>query len=287
MRLTKRRWATAFAIAVLLHAGVLAVGFWHGSDPGAGVTGAAAISVSLSRAGGGAPSAAVQPRGLQEAETVAAVETAVDAPIEESARTELPATALPAAEAASADDPPPPSMARTMDAETVSHAVPPGDTATVEPAPQAVVSEAAAAKTIAVAATAVEMPATETASTKLPATTLPARTVDVDTATRDVAAHDAAMVEPAAQLAISHVSVPSTVAASEDAADMAVAETAALSLSEPARQPLPSPVTGEPGGAAPEEAPKGPAPVESSKTVIPRAEVSSAPRAGIDNRRHL
>lgn len=78
MRLARRHWATAFAAATLAHAGVLAVAFWRGSDPGAGVTSPGAISVSLGKAGETAASAVTELTGMPEPEIVTAVEAAAD-----------------------------------------------------------------------------------------------------------------------------------------------------------------------------------------------------------------
>ena len=78
MRLARRHWATAFAAATLAHAGILAVVFWRGSDPGAGVTSPGAISVSLGKAGEASASAVTEFMGMPEPEVVTAVEAAAD-----------------------------------------------------------------------------------------------------------------------------------------------------------------------------------------------------------------
>ena len=269
MRLTGRRWATAFAAAALAHAGVLAVGLWQASDPGAGATGPVAISVSLSQAGGAAASAATEMSGLPEAEVVAAVETAGSAPIEEAVRTEAPATAPPVGEPALTDEPAVPLPVRALDAETAAHAVALDDAAAVEATAQAPVSEAPEPETIAVSATAVEMPVVETASTDRPATPLPARSVDAETPTYPVAPNDAAAVSEAPQ--------PRTIAVSALAVEMPTVETAASPSPEPAREAPPLPDTSETGAIAPAEAPAGPAPVETIETVIRQAENPGIP----------
>ena len=78
MRLTKRHWTTAFAVAALVHAGIVAVVFWRGSDPGAGVTSPGAISVSLGKTGEAAASAVTEFTRVPEAEVVTAAEAAAD-----------------------------------------------------------------------------------------------------------------------------------------------------------------------------------------------------------------
>ena len=90
MRLTGRHWTTAFAAAALAHAGVVAVGLWQASDPGAGVTAAGAISVSLGQAGGAAASAATELKGAPEAGIVTTVEAAADSALPEPVGEALP-----------------------------------------------------------------------------------------------------------------------------------------------------------------------------------------------------
>lgn len=248
MRLTRRRWATAFAIAVLVHAGVLAVGLWHGSDPGAGVSGPAAISVALSQAGRAAPSAAARPSsGLPEAETVAAVETAVSNSIVEAVRKEVPATVPLVMEAASAQEPTPPVTTRAVHAEIAAHEVAPDDAA------------------------AVEMSVVETAATDPPATSLRAPAVRARTPAHDVAPNDAASVEAAPQAAVAETPESEIIATSATAAEMPTVESAASPLPEPAREATALPETSQTVAIARAEAVASPAQVETMETVIRQA----------------
>ena len=146
MRLTGRRWATAFVASMLAHAGVVAVVSWQSPAPGAGPAGPGVIRVFLDQAGGASASVATGISGVPEAEMVSAAETAAGPPIEEALSEGAAAT---------------PRSVETVDPETVTQAAAPDEAALVEPAGS---GEASEPEAIAAAGTAAEVPVEEAPS---------------------------------------------------------------------------------------------------------------------------
>ena len=226
MRLSGRRWATAFAVAVLIHAGVVSVLLWQASDPGAGAAGPGVIRVSLGQAGGAPTSAANAVSHVPEAEMAAVVETAADSTIDEAVPIGATATAMPIEDIVAAKLPATSLPVEAVDAETDVRASVPDDAAPVEPVTQAVNIEASEPEAVAVAETAVALPVEEAALTEVPATSMPVEAVDAEKVTQAVAPDDAVPLEPDVQTVNSEASEPEAVAVAETAVEPPVEEAA-------------------------------------------------------------
>ena len=226
MRLSAGRWATAFAVALLVHAGVVAVLLWQASDPGAGAAGPGVIRVSLGQAGGAPTSTANEISRVPEAEMAAAVETAANSPIDEAVPTGEPATAMPVEDLASAKLPATSLPVEAVEAETTVRTSVPDDAVQVEPVTQAVSFDTSDPGAIAVAETEVALPVADTASADLPATSLPVEAVESETTVRASVPADAVPVEPVTQAVNFDTSDPEAVAVAETEVALPVEETA-------------------------------------------------------------
>lgn len=165
MGVSRRRWTGAFAAAVLVHAGIMAMLVWQQSDPGAGAAGQGVVRVSLGRTGGESAGAAGGASRIPDAEVATVDETAASPPVDEPVPAELPATAMPVNETASVVVPArPPPPAETEAAETVAQAAASENAVPVEAVEPAVSFEASVRGEVAVAETVVDRTADEAAA---------------------------------------------------------------------------------------------------------------------------
>ena len=258
MRLSGRRWATAFAVAVLIHAGVVVVLLWQAPDPGAGAAGPGVIRVSLGRTGGAPASSASMISQVPEAEMAAAVEAAAGSPIDDAVPTEAPATAMPVENTVAAKQSTTSVPVEAVNAEMVVRAIVPDDAVSVEPATRDVNLEAFEPETIVAAETAVALPVEEAALTEVPATSVPVEAMGAETVVRAIVPDDAVSVEPATRDVNLEAFEPETIAAAETAVALPVEEAALTEA--PARSRLVEAVDSEtavraaaPGDAVPVE----------------------------------